>query len=783
MARFASSGVVALLVLILAGPIRAAPPEPAHVLVLMSYHHGHSWEDDILRGFEAWDGAASGRPVLHVEWMDTKRNPGVEYRQRLQRFLEDKYAGDRFDLIVAVDDNALVMAAQTAAWREVPIVFSGINGDPLAIVGERGRATGIAERFAVKGTLRLALSLHSKTERLVFITANDESGAGNRRTIEADLASLAPDLRARFAVEHWTPPHLAEIESRLTQLSEHVVVFALGSIPDVEGGRPLANEQLVAHVRARARGPVYSDTDRSAGRGAVGGYVNSGIENGRLQARMARRILAGEAAQSLPVVFDTPQVLLIDYNELRRFGLTTRSLPQGAEVLNRPPTIFAPEHRTLLLGLIGFIGVLLLVMGALLLRGRLKMLRVQQERASVLQAANEALQQAKAAAETASHAKSAFLANMSHELRTPMNGVTGMITLAQRHMVDPQGRDKLDKALDSALRLLDLLNDILDLSKIEAERMVLEDEPFQPAMLLENLTSTLGHKAAEKGLRLSAALSPALARQPLRGDPLRLGQILLNLTGNAIKFTHRGDIEVRMLAAGETAEAVRVRFEVRDSGIGIAPEACERLFTAFEQADNSMTRRYGGTGLGLAICRRLVGLMGGEIGVDSQPGAGSTFWFEVPLMRQPASSPAPARANADADFQAQLRSRFAGARVLLAEDEPVNQEVARLLLEEVGLLVDLAVDGQQALQMAQRAPYALILMDMQMPAMNGLDASRAIRAGSLNRNTPILAITANAFDEDRLLCLQAGMNDHITKPIDPRRLYATLFDWLEEHAA
>ena len=411
-------------------------------------------------------------------------------------------------------------------------------------------------------------------------------------------------------------------------------------------------------------------------------------------------------------------------------------------------------------------------------------LRAQQENLEETVAQRTAeLTEAKIAAESASRAKSAFLANMSHELRTPMNGVMGMIDLAKLRMSDPQGLDWLAKAKTSAERLLGILNDILDLSKIEAERMVLEDTPLQLADPVANLTGVLGHKAAEKGLCLKVDIPPGLLHAPLLGDPLRLGHILTNLIGNAIKFTKQGEVVLHARTVGETPEALQVRFEVIDSGIGISPEAQARLFQSFEQADNSMTRKYGGTGLGLAICKRLVQLMGGEIGVTSVPGRGSTFWFVVPLRKHAPRAVAPAPSSAALTPKQRLHAGFAGTRVLLAEDDPVTLEVSRFLLEDVGLVVDVAKDGRQALELARTNPYALILMDMQMPDMNGVEATRAIRSSSLNQSTPILALTANAFDEDKETCLAAGMNDHIAKPVDPQLLYETLLAWMERSSA
>jgi signal transduction histidine kinase/ActR/RegA family two-component response regulator len=387
---------------------------------------------------------------------------------------------------------------------------------------------------------------------------------------------------------------------------------------------------------------------------------------------------------------------------------------------------------------------------------------------------------AKEMAEAANRAKSAFLANMSHELRTPMNGVLGMLDMAKRRMADPAGLDQLGKAKTAATNLLAVLNDILDLSKIEADRMVLEEEPLQLADVITNLYGILSHKATEKGLHLITDLPDKLIRMPLKGDPLRLGQILVNLVGNAIKFTQQGEVVLRIGSLGETTEAAQIRFEVSDTGIGIETEAQSRLFQSFEQADNSMTRRYGGTGLGLAICKRLVQLMDGEIGVESKPGRGSTFWFVVPLKKRDPGVTMPALTSSPKTAEGRLQTEYQGTCILLAEDEPITQEVSRCLLEDAGLRVDVAEDGEQALTLARQNTYALILMDMQMPRMNGLEAAQAIRAGSLNTTTPILAMTANAFDEDKDACLAAGMNEHISKPVDPEKLYGAMLFWLEK---
>ena len=396
--------------------------------------------------------------------------------------------------------------------------------------------------------------------------------------------------------------------------------------------------------------------------------------------------------------------------------------------------------------------------------------------------AEDELIRARDAAEAASRAKSVFLANMSHELRTPLNGILGMVSLARQATADAKVAGQLDKARTAADHLLRVINDILDISKIEADRLTLESVHFKSGSVLENLASIFDNRAIEKGLTLRMEIAESLAGRVVCGDPLRLGQVLINLTGNAIKFTEQGGVVVRAMLIEEQSAAVRLRFEVQDSGIGINGEDHGRLFEAFEQADGSMTRKYGGTGLGLAISKRLVGMMGGEIGFDSRPGNGSTFWFTVLLPTADDAVLPASTFQGDPAFE-QLCREYGGTRVLLAEDEPISQEVSRALLEDAGLRVDLAEDGAAAVQLARTGHYALILMDMQMPRMNGLDATRAIRADSLNRATPILAMTANAFEEDRQACIAAGMNDHVAKPIIPERLYETLLHWLRAPAA
>ena len=423
------------------------------------------------------------------------------------------------------------------------------------------------------------------------------------------------------------------------------------------------------------------------------------------------------------------------------------------------------------------------------------------EYAQELEKKNEELEAALATAREATQLRSRFLANMSHEIRTPMNGVLGMTDFLLATKLTTEQQEFAGSIKSSADALLALINDILDLSKMEAGKLRLDRVPFQLGATLAEVASLFALEARMKGLAFLSNFPPDLPRVVV-GDPGRLRQVLRNLLGNALKFTDRGEIGIHAELLNEATNVIQFRFTVHDTGIGMTTDQQQRLFESFTQVDGSSTRRHGGTGVGLAISKQLVELLGGEIGVASEPGHGSRFWFTASfgkaapgemqtakpaaLPKPPVRSVAPKVPAATPAPRPAVQKPVAVAshlRILLAEDNEINQRITLRLLEKLGVPADAVVNGREAVQALEKRKYDLVLMDCQMPDMDGFEATAIVRSREVGTHTPICALTANAMEGDRERCLAAGMDDYISKPVGLEKLQKAVDRWVHRPVA
>ena len=856
---------------------------------------------------------------IYVEYLDLARNVDPQHRVALAGMLRDKFAKRNLGLVIVLSQAGLEFSAKEGndlVPPDVPVLLSLVQRAQVAWDSAPRAIVNVVGQPDVVGTLRHGLALFPQTKRVVVVT-----GAGEEQDrIFEPAAQVLAEMPYKPALEDTRTLSYDEMLQRISSLPPDSMIL-LGSYFKDRTGQSFVPFEVVAEVVKRANAPVLGLYDTNIRQGLAGGSVLITATVGQRLGEIAFDLMTGalkpSAGASDTALQPTP---MFDWEQLQRWGADPAKLPANTLFLNRPRTLWSEYRNAVIAASIAILALSLLVV-ALVIQNRRRqraekaLLEYQDKLETMVEDRTARLAEATQKAEAASVAKSAFLANMSHEIRTPMNAITGMAHLALKTELSPRPRDYVLKIQASAQHLLGIINDILDFSKIDAGEMRVERTDFDLSKVLEGVTALVGEKVAAKGLELILDMAADVPVQ-LIGDPLRLGQILINYLNNAVKFTEHGEIKIQITVIEASYQALLLRFAVRDTGIGLTPEQCADLFQSFHQADASTTRRYGGSGLGLAISRKLAELMGGEVGVSSQPGVGSEFWFTarlgrgaavaprllpeaclrgrrvlvvddnasareiigemlesmsflvtkvgsggealaeirraasageafdlvyvdwqmpeidgvatakairaLPLPRVPqvammtafsreellaasqdagveviltkplsasmvfdaamqvlGGTPSAPRQQTPAETASSELANRAGARILLVEDNELNQEVAGEMLRQANFVVDIAGDGQIALEQLARAHYDCVLMDMQMPVMDGLTATREIRKLPQFAELPILAMTANAMSSDREHCIAAGMNDHIAKPIVPEELWRKLQQWIK----
>ncbi|MBL8237482.1 MAG: response regulator [Bryobacterales bacterium] len=717
-----------LLGLLAAAALAHGAPSPAakRVFVLNSYRPGYVWTDGEVRGIHAAFDQDPSVIETRVDFLDRLHLPNAD-REFLARY-RSQYASLHFDLLITTDDDALDFILQNpSCFPNTPVVFGGVSSRRVLDTLPRQRFTGVMEVVADLAMLDLALKLQPQTRRVVLLSSGT-----------ATSQYFVDSFTRRAAGAPWTLEVLDSAVAPLPALLARCHRLGPGDLLFVADLHRFRAETQIA---AASPVPIFGLT-ASVGQGFLAGAADKGLHHGRQIGRLALQLLAGASPASVPFVEDNENQFQFDARQMARFKLSHAPLPPNAQILFLRDS-FVERHSSWIL-----LGVAFLLLQTVIISGLVINFFQRRKAEHALAAQN---QQLAAAAE----AKKRFLANMSHELRTPMNAIIGMSGLLLDSPLGSRQREFAETVRNSARSLLAIINDVLELSRFDAGRVRVNLAPFPVQPLLDDLVRSM-QTAAAPGVAIRASIPPAFPPY-LVSDTDRVRQVLLNFLFNAVKFTSHGHIEISVAPDGPGF----FRFSVTDTGIGIPPAQLARVFDRFYQVDDSAARQFGGSGLGLAICREIVLALHGEIGVSSNLNHGSTFWFRIPATAQdqppPSPEPTPVPPN--------------GLRVLVVEDNAVNLRLARLLLEKLGCQVDTAPSGVQALAALHSSPFDLIFMDVQMPDMDGLEATRQIRClEGATRRTPIVALTAGVSAQDRSLCLEAGMDDYLAKPVSRDQL-------------
>ena len=613
--------------------INIAKTSKKQILILHSYNRGLQWTDDLERGISSRIKEDMDNVELIYEYMDVKRYADPVYLQNISELLARKHRNMAFDLIITTDDVAFnyLTRHHDTIYKDVPTIFCGVNYFEESMIENHPLFTGVVESYDLRGTIDTALKIQPGIENMIVINDTTVTGQANRKNLDL----LMPDYQDKLSFEIWDDFNMLEIQEKVQTLESDSIILLLSFNLDKSNNSFTFNESI-GMISEYASVPIYGLWDFYLGHGLTGGILTTGIIHGETAGAMAVDILNGKKPSEIAVVTDSPNMAMFDYTMLEKFGISLRNLPAESIVINRPTTIFDffLENKTIVIPFIGILSILCLIL--LLMHAKIKSRKMAEEKllefTQVLETKNVELDVAAREAETANEAKSRYLAHMNHEMRTPLNGFLGFVQLMQDTRLDQQQQEFMEHMKQSATHLLGIINNVLDMASIEAGQIKMAHQVFLLEEEMETALAPLRYLALHNNTHLKVTMDHHLPRQ-VKGDPDRLRQIILNLGGNGVKFTHNGQVHMYLTCQETTEDHHILELVVEDTGPGMTEETLGKLFQPFYQGDDGSTSQAKGTGLGLTITKELVELMGGTIQVDSTLGKGTRAAVTLKLQK------------------------------------------------------------------------------------------------------------------------------------------------------